>query len=62
MLKGARALAAIRGIEFVSPEEVKDVAVPILRHRIILKPEALIDGLNSDQYLEHLLRRIPVPR
>jgi MoxR-like ATPase len=62
MLKGARALAAIRGMEFVTPEEVKDVAVPILRHRIILKPEALIDGLNSDQYLDHLLRRIPVPR
>ncbi|MCA1961858.1 MAG: AAA family ATPase, partial [Desulfomonile sp.] len=62
VLKAARALAAMRGAEFVSPEEVKDVAVPALRHRVILRPEALIDGLTPDDFLETILRRVPVPR
>lgn len=62
VLKTARALAALRGLGFVSPDEVKDVAIPVLRHRVILRPEALIDGLTADYFLENLLRQIPVPR
>ena len=62
MLKAARALAAIRGLTFVSPEEIKDITTPTLRHRVILRPEALIDGLTADYFLENLLRSVPVPR
>ena len=62
MLKSARALAAIRGMDFVTPDEVKDVTAPVLRHRVILRPEALIDGLTPDYFLENILPRIPVPR
>jgi MoxR-like ATPase len=62
LLKAARALSALRGLAFVSPDEVKDVAAPVLRHRIILRPEALIDGLTPDYFLDNILRRIPVPR
>ncbi len=62
MLKAARALAAIRGLAFVSPEEIKDVTTPVLRHRVILRPEALIDGLTADYFLENILRSVPVPR
>ncbi len=62
VLKAARALAAIRGMDFVTPEEIKDTAVPALRHRVILRPEALIDGLTPDLFLQNILRRIPVPR
>ncbi|HTY22950.1 MAG TPA: MoxR family ATPase [Desulfomonilaceae bacterium] len=62
MLKAARSLAAIRGSNFVSPEEIKDVTVPVLRHRVILRPEALIDGLTSDYFLGNILRSVPVPR
>jgi MoxR-like ATPase len=62
MLKAARALAAIRGMDFVTPEEVKDVCLPVLRHRVILRPEALIDGLTPDHFLKQVLQRIPVPR
>jgi MoxR-like ATPase len=61
-LKAARALAAIRGMDFVTPEEVKDVCVPVLRHRVILRPEALIDGLTPDHFLKQVLQRIRVPR
>lgn len=62
MLKAARALAAIRGLTFVSPEEIKDITTPALRHRVILRPEALIDGLTADYFLENILRSVPVPR
>ncbi|MBM4326486.1 MAG: MoxR family ATPase [Deltaproteobacteria bacterium] len=62
MLKAARALAALRGMDFVTPEDIKDVTLPVLRHRVILKPEALIDGLTPDHYLDAVLRRVPVPR
>jgi MoxR-like ATPase len=62
MLKAARALAAIRGLTFVSPEEIKDITAPTLRHRVILRPEALIDGLTADYFLENILRSVPVPR
>ncbi|MBI4965419.1 MAG: MoxR family ATPase [Desulfomonile tiedjei] len=62
LLKAARALCALRGMEFVSPDEVKDMALPVLRHRLILRPEALIDGLTPDYFLDNILGRIPVPR
>ena len=62
LLKASRALAAIRGMDFVTPEEVKDVCVRVLRHRVILRPEALIDGLTPDHFLQQVLQRIPVPR
>lgn len=62
LLRAARALSALRGMEFVTPDEVKDAAVPVLRHRVILRPEALIDGLTPDYYVGNILGRVPVPR
>ena len=62
MLKAARALAALRGSTFVTPDEVKDVAAPVLRHRVILRPEAMLDGLTTDYFLSNILRSVPVPR
>lgn len=62
MLKAARSLAAIRGLTFVSPDEVKDVVLPVLRHRLILRPEALIDGLTPDYFLQNIMQNVPVPR
>jgi MoxR-like ATPase len=62
VLKASRALSAIRGSEFVTPDEVKEVALSVLRHRVILRPEALIDGLTPDHFVDNILRRVPVPR
>lgn len=62
LLKAARALSALRGMAFVTPDEVKDAAVPVLRHRVILRPEALIDGLTPDYYVKNILTHVPVPR
>ncbi|WP_322815810.1 hypothetical protein [Chloroflexus sp.] len=62
MLLAAKTLAAIQDRNYVMPDDVKLLARPILRHRIILRPEAEIEGLNPDIAINRLLNRIEVPR
>ncbi len=58
----SKGLAAIRGRDFVTPDDVKDVSLPVLRHRILLRPEAEIEGLTPDQIVLGLFENLPVPR
>ena len=62
LLVTAKTLAAIRGRGYITPDDVKTVAFPTLRHRLILKPEAEIEGLTPDRVVDRILTRIPVPR
>ena len=62
LLLAAKALAAIRANAYVTPDDIKSVARPILRHRLILKPEAEIEGYTADRVVEDLLAQVPVPR
>ncbi len=62
LLLVSKALAAMRGRAFVTPDDVKQMALPTLRHRLILKPEAEVEGLTADRILRTLLDQIPVPR
>ncbi len=62
LVAAAKALAAVRGKDYVTPDDVKDIAAPVLRHRLILRPEAEIEGLTPDRVVEDLLARVPVPR
>ena len=62
LLTGAKSLAALRGKPYVTPDDVKSVAPPVLRHRFILKPEAEIEGYTADRVVEDLLAQVPVPR
>jgi len=62
LLMASKAFAAIRGRDFVTPDDVKDVAKPVLRHRIVLRSEAEIEGTTSDQALEEVIAGIEVPR
>lgn len=62
LLLGAKALAAIRGRSFVTPDDVKEIAKPVLRHRIVLRSEAEIEGLSADQVLDGVIASIEVPR
>ncbi len=62
LLAAAKCLAAMRGKAYVTPDDVKSVAPPVLRHRLILKPEAEIEGYTADRVVEDLLAQIPVPR
>lgn len=58
----ARALAAMDGREYLLPDDVKAAAGPVLRHRILLKPEAELEGLTTDQVIDQLIATIDVPR
>ena len=61
-LRAAKSLALLRGISYVRPDEVQAVVHATLRHRIILTPEAQIEGLTPDDCISQLLKELPVPR
>jgi MoxR-like ATPase len=58
----SRAYAAINGRDFVLPDDVKALAVPALRHRVVLAPGAEIEGLNTETVVRQILDQVPVPR
>ena len=62
LLKGAKALSALRGKSYITPDEVLSLAGPVLRHRILLTPESEIEGGMVDGVVENLIGSIPVPR
>ena len=61
LLRASRALAASRGRDYVVPDDVKDLATPVLGHRLLLAPEAQMRGVDVDDVLEGLLGRVPIP-
>ena len=58
----SKALAAFDGRDYVIPDDVKAASRPVLRHRIIMKPEADLEGITPDQVLEDVLHAVQVPR
>jgi MoxR-like ATPase len=62
LLLTSKTYAALQGRDFVTPDDVKWVAPPVFRHRVILRPEAEIEGLNADAVLRRLLAGVEVPR
>jgi MoxR-like ATPase len=62
LIQGARALAAFRGRDYAVPDDVAEIVLPTLRHRVVLGAEAEVEGLSIDQELRTLLKSIEVPR
>ena len=62
LLQAAKTTALMRGRSFLIPDDVKLMALPVLRHRVLLKPEAEIEGVGSDRVLSSLLESVEVPR
>ena len=62
LLRAAKASALLRGKAYVTPDDVRDVVLPVLRHRMRLTAEAEIEGLTADECLDSLLKRASVPR
>jgi len=62
LLLAARTLAACQGRNFAIPDDVKQVAPWVLRHRLLLRPEAEIEGVTSDQVIREILESVEVPR
>jgi len=62
LIMAARAFAAIAGRDFVTPDDIKAMAVPVLEHRVILRPEFEIEGLSVPEVIQQILQQIAVPR
>jgi MoxR-like ATPase len=62
LLLCSKALASIRGRDFVTPDDVRDVALPVLRHRLTLRAEAELDGVTADAVITDILKLSEVPR
>ncbi|MBC8140832.1 MAG: MoxR family ATPase [Armatimonadetes bacterium] len=62
LLQASKTLALMRGRVFVNPDDVKQMALPVLRHRVLLKPEAEIEGVGADRVITSLLETVEVPR
>ncbi len=62
ILRGARAIAALEGRDFAVPDDVQEVAPWALRHRVMLTPEAEVEGQGADDLLSELIRSVEVPR
>lgn len=62
ILRSARANAAIKGRDFVTPEDIVEMAPHVLRHRIILTPEKEMEGLTTDDLIDTILKSIEIPR
>ncbi len=62
LMQGARTIASFRGRDFAVPDDVVEIALPALRHRVIMSAEAEVEGLRVDQELQTLIRSIDVPR
>ena len=61
LARACQAYAALHGRDYVLPDDVKDLAIPVLAHRIIVSPEARLRELGADRIVQDILRGIPVP-
>ena len=62
LLLCSKALAAIRGRDFPTPDDVRDVAMPVLRHRLAMRAEAELEGATADAVISDILKTVDVPR
>ena len=62
LLLCSKALAAIRGRDFPTPDDIRDVAMPVLRHRLALRAEAELEGATTDAVISDILKTVEVPR
>ncbi len=62
LIMASRACAAISGRDFVTPDDIKTMALPVLEHRLILRPEFEIEGLTVPEVIQQVLQQIAVPR
>ncbi len=61
LLRASRALAALRGRDYVLPDDVKELAVPVLAHRLVLTQESMLRGRSTEEILQEIIEQIQVP-
>ena len=61
LMKGAQALALFDGLDFVAPEQIQELAVPVIAHRLVMEPQARFSGLSARGVVEDVLKKLKVP-
>ncbi len=61
LMKAAQALALFDGLEFVTPDQIQELAVPVIAHRVVLEPQAKFSGLTARAVVQEALKKVPVP-
>jgi MoxR-like ATPase len=62
LIRAARAAAIVAGRDFITPDDVKKITLPAMRHRIVLSPEMELEGIHTDRVLENILDKVAAPR
>ena len=62
ILKSSKAFAAMNGRDFVTPEDIKQAAIPVLQHRVIVTPEREMEGVTSKQIIKQIIEAVEIPR
>ncbi|MEO6347177.1 MAG: MoxR family ATPase [Aquaticitalea sp.] len=62
ILRASKAFAAMSGRDFVTPEDIKQAAIPVLQHRIIVTPEREMEGVNTKQIIKQIIEAVEIPR
>jgi MoxR-like ATPase len=61
LMKGAQALAFFDGLDFITPEQIQELAVPAIAHRLVMEPQARFSGLTAQAVVEEVVKKTPVP-
>jgi MoxR-like ATPase len=61
LMKAAQALALFDGLEFVTPEQIRELAIPVIAHRLVMEPQARFSGVNARGVVESILKTVRVP-
>jgi MoxR-like ATPase len=62
IMNSAKAIAAMQGRDFVTPDDIREVVIPVLRHRIILAPDKEMEGVTEDEVIRQIIQSMDVPR
>jgi MoxR-like ATPase len=62
ILNAAKGFAALRGRDFVTPEDIKEAAIPVLQHRVIVTPEREMEGISSVEIIKQIIESVAIPR
>jgi MoxR-like ATPase len=62
ILNSAKAISALRGRDFITPDDIREVTIPVLNHRIVLSPEREMEGTKTNQIIKEIIEQIEVPR
>jgi MoxR-like ATPase len=61
-MNASKAIAAMQGRDFVTPEDIREVLIPVLRHRIILAPDKEMEGVTEPDVIKQIIHSMDVPR